>query len=117
MDANGLRLVPPHSTPGLFALGLLFAAADAFGIGSNDVANAFATSVGSRSLTLRAACSIAVVTEFSGAMFLGSHVTKTIKGALSLARMREGGALAPVLCMLSGWSDSATDAREHQGTS
>jgi phosphate/sulfate permease len=78
---DGLRVVPPHSFTFLFVFGLIFAAADAFGIGSNDVANAFATSVGSGSLSLRAACSIAVVTEFAGAMLLGEHVAKTIKGA------------------------------------
>ena len=66
----------------IFALGLIFAAADAFGIGSNDVANSFATSVGSGSLTLRSACLIAVFTEFFGAVALGDGVTKTIKGSI-----------------------------------
>jgi hypothetical protein len=80
VDAAGWRLVPPHSNTALFVAGLIFAAADAFGIGSNDVANSFATSVGSGSLTLRAACGIAVFTEFGGAMLLGDRVTKTIKG-------------------------------------
>ena len=95
-----LRSIPPHAFTHVFVLGLVFAAADAFGIGaaarqrqqaraapdapatgSNDVANSFATSVGSGSLTLKAACCIAVFTEFGGAMLLGDHVTKTIKGA------------------------------------
>ena len=80
MDAAGWRLVAPHSITPLFIIGLVFAAADAFGIGSNDVANSFATSVGSGSLSLRAACGIAVFTEFGGAMLLGDRVTKTIKG-------------------------------------
>ena len=80
VDAAGWRLVAPHSITPLFIIGLVFAAADAFGIGSNDVANSFATSVGSGSLSLRAACGIAVFTEFGGAMLLGDRVTKTIKG-------------------------------------
>jgi hypothetical protein len=79
--AAALRYVAPHSYTHIFAMGLIFAAADAFGIGSNDVANSFATSVGSGSLSLKGACFIAVFTEFTGAMVLGEHVTKTIKGA------------------------------------
>jgi len=78
-----LRDLPPHSFTPVFVLGLLFAAADAFGIGSNDVANSFATSVGSQSLSLRTACVIAVFTEFFGAIVLGGGVTTAIKGAAS----------------------------------
>jgi phosphate/sulfate permease len=36
----------------LFAVGMIVSALDSFGIGANDVANAFATSVGSKTLTL-----------------------------------------------------------------
>jgi phosphate/sulfate permease len=53
--------------------------------GSNDVANSFATSVGSGSLSLKGACFIACFTEFTGAMLLGDHVTKPIKGAAQWA--------------------------------
>lgn len=66
----------------IFVIGLLFAAYDAYGIGSNDVANAFATSVGAKSLSLRAACMIALVTEFLGAITLGADVADTIKGKI-----------------------------------
>ena len=51
----------------------------AFGIGANDVANAFATSVGSKALTVKQACAIAVVMEFIGATFLGGEVVETIR--------------------------------------
>lgn len=55
----------------------------AYGIGANDVANAFATSVGAKAITLKTALIIASVMEFSGAFLMGSHVTGTIsKGIL-----------------------------------
>jgi phosphate/sulfate permease len=47
----------------IFALGIVFAFLDAFNIGANDVANAFSTSVSSRSLTLRQAALIATFCE------------------------------------------------------
>jgi sodium-dependent phosphate transporter len=51
----------------------------AFGIGANDCANSFATSVAAKSVSLRLAVCIAAVCEFGGAMLLGSQVTKTIR--------------------------------------
>jgi PiT family inorganic phosphate transporter len=51
----------------------------AWSIGANDAANAMGTSVGSRSLSLRQAIIISGVFEFCGAVFVGSHVTNTVR--------------------------------------
>ena len=52
----------------------------AWNIGANDVANSMATAVGAKAITFRQAVLIAGVLNFIGAVFVGSHVTQTIKG-------------------------------------
>ncbi|KAF9080175.1 hypothetical protein BGX23_002545, partial [Mortierella sp. AD031] len=71
-----------HDYTFLFGIGLFFAFMDAYGIGANDVANSFATSVGSGSITLAQALIIACFCEFGGAFFLGANTTETIKGGI-----------------------------------
>ncbi|CAE6449185.1 unnamed protein product [Rhizoctonia solani] len=66
----------------LFAFGVIFAFLDAFNIGANDVANSFATSVSSRSLTMRQAVGIASVMEFLGAVLVGARVASTIRNGI-----------------------------------
>lgn len=55
-----------HQFDYIFAIGTIFAFLDAWNIGANDVANSFATSVSSRSLTYLQAMCIASVMEFAG---------------------------------------------------
>ncbi|RMG67367.1 MAG: anion permease [Calditrichaeota bacterium] len=56
----------------------------AWSIGANDVANAMGTSVGSGALTIKRAVILAAVLEFTGAFFVGTHVSETIrKGIVS----------------------------------
>ena len=50
----------------------------AFSLGANDVANAMATSVASKAVTIRQAIYIAAALNFIGAVFLGAQVTGTI---------------------------------------
>jgi PiT family inorganic phosphate transporter len=51
----------------------------AWGIGANDVANAMATSIGSRAITIKQALLIAAIFEFAGAVLAGGEVTSTIR--------------------------------------
>ena len=62
----------------------------AWGIGANDVANAMATSVGSKAIKLRTAVLIAAVFEFSGAYLAGGEVTSTIRKGMVDATLLSG---------------------------
>jgi len=63
----------------LLILAIGFGLYMAWGIGANDVANAMATSVGSRAITIKQAIIIAAIFEFLGAFLAGGEVTSTIR--------------------------------------
>ena len=63
----------------IVVVGGLLAFFTAYGIRANDVANAFATSVGAKALTIQQAVIIAAIFEFAGSVLLGASVTDTIR--------------------------------------
>jgi len=60
-------------------MAIVFGLFMAWGIGANDVANAMATSVGCRAITIKQAIIIAAIFELAGAVLAGGEVTKTIR--------------------------------------
>jgi inorganic phosphate transporter, PiT family len=72
------------------SLAAVFGIFMAWGIGANDVANAMATSVGSKALTIKQAILVAAVFEFLGAVLAGGGVTSTIRKGIVDASLLAG---------------------------
>jgi sodium-dependent phosphate transporter len=68
-----------HQYDYLFAVGTIFAFLDAWNIGANDVANSWASSVSSRSVSYVQAMLAASIMEFGGALGVGGRVADTIR--------------------------------------
>ena len=73
----------------------------AWGIGANDVANAMATSVGSKALTIKQAILVAAIFEFAGAVLAGGAVTSTIRKGIVDAESLNGEPVLLVYGMLA----------------
>jgi PiT family inorganic phosphate transporter len=89
----------------------------AWSIGANDVANSMGTSVASGALTLKQSVIVAGVCTFFGAVFVGTHVTNTVrKGVINVSHFSNDptlliyGMLA-VLLGASTWVTFATYKR------
>ncbi|SNX85961.1 probable PHO89 - Na+/phosphate co-transporter [Melanopsichium pennsylvanicum] len=81
---------------------------DAYGIGANDVANSFATSVSSKSLTFRQAMFAAAICEFLGAVLVGARVASTIKNGIIDLDVFNGNASVLLLAFTCSIIGSAT---------
>ena len=80
----------------------------AWGIGANDVANAMATSVGSKALTIKQAIMVAAIFEFLGAVLAGGAVTSTIRKGIVDTELLSGTPELLVYGMLAALLAAAT---------
>ncbi|KAH7010404.1 phosphate transporter [Ilyonectria destructans] len=76
----------------VFAIGTCFALLEAFNNGANDVANAWATSVSSRSISYRMAMVFCLIFELLGALTVGARTASTIKNGIIPMESFEGNA-------------------------
>ncbi|KIW03823.1 uncharacterized protein PV09_05122 [Verruconis gallopava] len=71
-----------HQYDYIFAIGTFFAMLDAYNNGANDVANSWATSVSSRSVSYRQAMIFGTIFEMVGAISVGARTADTIKNGI-----------------------------------
>jgi len=81
-EYNG-KYASPGSQGAIMAFSTIFALLMAYGIGANDAANSWATSVGSNAISLQKAVILCGIFEWLGATCLGSGVSSTIQKGVS----------------------------------
>ena len=84
-----MEIIAQYSTV-FIVLAVIFGLYMTWGIGANDVANAMATSVGSKALTIKQAIIVAAIFEFAGAVLAGGEVTSTIRKGIVDADLLAG---------------------------
>ena len=92
----------------IIAIISIFFCVSSFGNGANDVANSYATSVAARTLTMPQVGFLSMLTEFVGAVALGSRVTSTIKNSIISIDRYEASPGALMLAMGCAEVGSAT---------
>lgn len=91
----------------LVIVGFIISFILAFGVGANDVANSYGTSVGSGVLTFRQACYLATIFETAGAILLGYKVSDTMRKGILDVTLYEGDEKELMLGMLATLTGSA----------
>jgi len=92
----------------VFAIGTMFALLEAYNNGANDVANAWATSVSSRSITYRWAMVLCLVFEMTGALAVGARTASTIKNGIIPIEAFEGNAGVQLLAFACASAGAAS---------
>ncbi|KAI9163674.1 Phosphate transporter [Paramyrothecium foliicola] len=92
----------------VFAIGTCFALLEAYNNGANDVANAWATSVSSRSITYRWAMVLCLIFEMTGALAVGARTASTIKNGIIPIEAFQGNAGVQLLAFACASAGAAT---------
>mmetsp|Transcript_16083 Transcript_16083/g.24245 ORF Transcript_16083/g.24245 Transcript_16083/m.24245 type:complete len:544 (-) Transcript_16083:136-1767(-) len=92
------RYDEPNELTWVVPMAAIFMCLNAFGIGANDVANAWGTSVGSGAIGIRKACLIAGFANILGAVTLGYGVSDTIQKGVAKITEKD--------CWACGYCDS-----------
>lgn len=79
----------------------------AIGVGANDVANSFGTSVGSGAVSLRLACVLATIFEIAGAVLIGYKVSETVRKGIIDIELYENSETVLMLGSLAALGGSA----------
>ena len=93
--------VDPDEVYWILVCGFIVAFFLAFGVGANDVANSFGTSVGAKVLTLRQACILATIFEILGALLMGYRVSETVRKEIFTLELYDGNEKTLMIGMLA----------------